>query len=199
MNIFAKNLLKSSTAFIMMKSLTEIKRLRKKYGLSQKELSKFSGVSQSLIAKIESKKVEPTYSKAVDLFNALESISQNKESCAKDLMVAKIFTVSKDTSVVQAIRVIKKHNVSQLPVMEDHVVCGLISESVILEKTLELDGKISNIFVGHVMVDAPPIISMNTRLRTIVELLCDQSIVLVQEKGKLKGIIAKADVLGLTE
>ena len=44
--------------------LNEISRLRKQLGLTQAELAKLSGVSQSLIAKLEAGKIEPSYSKA---------------------------------------------------------------------------------------------------------------------------------------
>ena len=40
-----------------------IKRKRKEFGLTQKQLSKESGVSQSLIAKIEAEKAQASYEK----------------------------------------------------------------------------------------------------------------------------------------
>ena len=44
-----------------MHNLDEISKLRKKLGISQSELSELSGVSQSLIAKLEAKKIDPSY------------------------------------------------------------------------------------------------------------------------------------------
>ena len=56
----------------MINSLTQIKTLRVKYGLNQKELAQQAGVSQSLIAKIEAGKAKnPTFdtlSKLADVF-----------------------------------------------------------------------------------------------------------------------------------
>ena len=54
--------------------LSEVKVIRKKLGLTQGELAKAAGVSQSLIAKIESTKIDPTYSKVKLIFHALESL-----------------------------------------------------------------------------------------------------------------------------
>ncbi|MBI2079314.1 helix-turn-helix domain-containing protein, partial [Candidatus Micrarchaeota archaeon] len=39
--------------------------LRRKLGITQKELAKLAGVSQSLIAKIEMGKIDPAYSKVL--------------------------------------------------------------------------------------------------------------------------------------
>ncbi len=52
--------------------LSEIKHLRKKFGLTQSQLAKLSGVSQSLIAKIEADRIDPTFSKAQKIFEAIK-------------------------------------------------------------------------------------------------------------------------------
>ena len=49
----------------MFNTLQEIKHLRKKFNLTQGELAKLAGVSQSLIAKIESNKINPTFTNSV--------------------------------------------------------------------------------------------------------------------------------------
>lgn len=50
-----------------------IKNLRELRGLSQVELSKASGISQSYISRLESGKQEPTLGVAEDLLEALEA------------------------------------------------------------------------------------------------------------------------------
>jgi predicted transcriptional regulator len=55
----------------MLYELEEIKKLRRKLGIGQKELAGLANVSQSLIAKIESKKIEPTYNKVRKIFDIL--------------------------------------------------------------------------------------------------------------------------------
>lgn len=56
----------------MLPSLDEIAKRRKLLGLTQKQLAKIAGVSQSFIAKIESGKIDPSYSKAKAIFDTLE-------------------------------------------------------------------------------------------------------------------------------
>ncbi len=74
----------------MLQELNEIKRLRNKHNLNQKELAERAGVSQSLIAKIEAGKIEPSFTKARKIFQALEELRENEELKAKDLMNKKI-------------------------------------------------------------------------------------------------------------
>lgn len=68
-------------------ALEEIKQIRKKYNLTQSDLAKRSGVSQSLIAKIEAGRIDPTYSNAQKIFNALNDMGEkarNKCRAAND-------------------------------------------------------------------------------------------------------------------
>jgi len=51
--------------------LSYIKKMRKKFGLTQAKLAKMAGVSQSLIAKIESEKIDPSYKIAKKIFTVL--------------------------------------------------------------------------------------------------------------------------------
>ena len=66
----------------------KIGEIRRVLGLTQTELAKLSGVSQSLIAKIESRKIDPAYSKVIAIFEALENRKkQHREGRkAKEIM-----------------------------------------------------------------------------------------------------------------
>ncbi len=88
---------------------------------------------------------------------------------------------------------------SQLPVLLNEHICGLITESIILEKVLPGSKDISILKAKDVMEDAPPIISPKTSFPTLVELLRTFPAIIVSEKGQLKGIICKSDLLGRAE
>jgi predicted transcriptional regulator len=178
-----------------MRQLTEIKRLRRKYNLSQKDLAFRSGVSQSLIAKVESGKVEPTYTKTIQLFDALEELRKKDQTRAKDLMNHDVITVDINDHITQIITIMKKSNFSQIPVLSNGKVCGLITESTILEKMLENSGKIAYLSANDLMEDAPPIIPREIVLQPILSLLQTSPMVLVMHQGELQGIICKSDVL----
>ena len=57
--------------------LSEIKKIRKNLGLTQTDLSKRANVSQSLIAKIEAGKIDPTFTKTKKIFETLNDLEKN--------------------------------------------------------------------------------------------------------------------------
>lgn len=178
----------------MFNDLKEIKILRKRLGINQKELAKKAGVSQSLIAKIEAEKIEPTYTKVKKIFDALKQMEEKEELKARDLMTKKTISIESKDLVKKAIRLMKEKGISQLPVMKDKTICGIINEKIIID--LIAEGRdISNIEVEKIMGEVPPIISLNTNQKIILELLKEYSIVLVANKGSIKGLISKSDLL----
>lgn len=175
---------------MILKNIKDIKKLRKRMGITQKELSKISGVSQSLIAKIESGIVEPSYSKAMKLVDALENYSSNeKKAC--DIMTKKIIFCKPNDRVSDAVKMMQKYKISQMPVLDNNKCIGLISESSILKAKLR--GEAS--FVRECLEPCPPIISEKSTLRMISSLLEFSPIVLVVKQGKFVGVITKTDVI----
>ncbi|MBI2647565.1 helix-turn-helix domain-containing protein, partial [Candidatus Woesearchaeota archaeon] len=59
--------------------LVEVKKIRKKLELTQTQLANRAGVSQSLIAKVESGRIDPTYSKTKKIFSALSELEKKEE------------------------------------------------------------------------------------------------------------------------
>ena len=178
-----------------MNKLNEIKRLRKKLDLNQKELAQQAGVSQSLIAKIEAGKIEPTYSKACRILDTLKDLEDQTEAKAEDLMNTKIVFIKPTAQVKEVIKIMKQKGISQIPVMKDKVVCGLINEKIILDQIVKGEN-MNTLLVEEIMDECPPIISLETKQRTILEILREHSIVLVARKGEIKGVISKSDLLG---
>jgi len=183
----------------MERTLQEIKRLRKKYHLTQKDLAIRSGVSQSLIAKIEAGRIDPTFTKTQFIFQALDQLREKEELKAKDVMHKKVNFADVDDSLDQIIKIIKSKNISQLPVLSNENVCGLITESTILKKVMESPHKAHSLKAGDIMEDSPPIVSLKTGLKTLLNLLQENQIVLVSDKGKVKGVISRSDLLGRVE
>ena len=176
----------------MMIGVKEIKEIRKKLGLTQFQLAKRANVSQSLIAKIEAGRLDPTYSNAMKIFDALNDFGSKKEIKASEIMSTKIISILPGASVRDAISGMKKNSFSQLPVIEDHKAVGLISESIILEALIEHKGKI----VEDIMQAAPPVVAESSSINVISNLLKYFPMVLVSAKGKLIGVITKTDLLG---
>ena len=82
-----------------------------------------------------------------------------------------------------------------MPVMQKERIIGILSESTILNKIVEKPEKVHSLKAEDMMEESPPIVSPNTGMHTLLELLRNHSIVLVSEKGDIKGIISKSDLL----
>ncbi|MBI2548477.1 CBS domain-containing protein [Candidatus Woesearchaeota archaeon] len=176
----------------MQYELEEVKELRKKYGLTQASFAKLAGVSQSLIAKIEAKSIDPTYSKVQQIFKAIEELQKHHELAAEEVMQKKIILVHPHDSLKETIQKMKKYEISQLPVIDEQKVVGLISEASILSAFVEGKGEVP---IQEVMGEAPPIIGKRSPIHIVVSLLKYYPLILVADGGKLEGLITKADVI----
>ncbi len=178
----------------MQYELDEIKKLRKKHNLTQAGLAGLAHVSQSLIAKIESGNLDPSYSKVRKILDVLNNLSEKNEAKAADFMQRKIIFSSPSELVSEAAKKMRKHEISQLPVIEKNHVIGLVSEADILE-IISKGKEISKIKLGDIMEDAPPLIPKNTPVKVVMELLKFAPILVVLDSGKLAGVITKSDLL----
>lgn len=172
--------------------LEEVKKIRKKLGMTQTELANRAGVSQSLIAKIESARIDPTYTKTKKIFAALSDLEKKEEIKAEQLMTSRIVSVGSNTPIKEAIAKMKKYEISQLPVIDNHKLVGLVSESTILDALL--NSKATK--VSEIMQESPPIVSKTTSIQVVSSLLKHYPVVIVSEGGRLIGLITKSDLLG---
>jgi len=172
--------------------LNEIKKIRKNLELTQTDLAKKANVSQSLIAKIESGKIDPTYTKTQKIFQTLNDLENKEEVKAEEIMNKKIVSISPTEDIKNSISKMKKYDISQMPVVENDNVVGLISESTLLNALLDKKFK----KVSEIMEESPPIVSKNASIQLISNLLRHYPMVMVSDSGKLIGLVTKSDLLG---
>jgi predicted transcriptional regulator len=172
--------------------IKDIKRIRMQLGLTQSELSKKANVSQSLIAKVESGLIDPSYSNIKKIFDTLDALRSVGEPTAKDIMQKQVITLNINDAIKVAIEKMKKNAISQLPVLDNNQIVGLVTESDLLD--VITSGKhLSK--VSEIMKDAPPIVAENAKAKVLLHLLKFYSLLIVVDKGKFKGVITKADIL----
>lgn len=195
------NLLKIYSYYKLMRlpELKTIRNIRKQIGINQTQLARAAGVSQSLIARIEAGKVDPSYSNAKKLFLALESVGRGKILVAKDIMSRHLATIRSNVSVKDAAKTMKSKKISQIPVVDDGIVVGSISEKTIIDKVaqgLNLDN-LALVPIRDLMDEAFPQVDENSHISVISTLLEYHPAVLVTNKGRINGIVTKADLLKL--
>jgi len=181
-----------------MHGLDDIKKLRKRMGLTQQELARKARVSQSLLAKIETGKISPGYEKTCRIFAALDSMAKTSETKAGEIATRKVISASAQETVAEVIRKMAQHGISQLPVMEGGKAVGLVTDSGLLEKTSSgaVDARTA---VSEAMEGAPPMISEDAGISAVAGLLKHFPIVMVVKRGDVIGVITKSDVLGKME
>ncbi|MEM3728787.1 MAG: CBS domain-containing protein [Candidatus Bathyarchaeia archaeon] len=180
----------------MLPSIEEIAKRRKLLGLTQEQLAKLAGVSQSFIAKLESGKIDPSYSKVKAVFDVLERAETGENYTAKTVFHEGVVGVEKTDKVAKAISLMMEHGFSQLPVFDKGKCVGCVSEKTILgQVTAAKDlSKVSQKLVEEIMEEAPPQIDENAPLQLVSSLLRFYPAVLVTKKGEIAGIITKADL-----
>jgi predicted transcriptional regulator len=181
----------------MLPNLDEIGRRRRLLQLSQKQLAKLSGNSQSMIAKIESGRISPSYMKTKAVFDTLESLERRNEVKAKEVSHGKIVGLQSHETVAKGVRVMRETGYSQLPVFSGGQVVGGLTEKTILEKLVSAPNpnEVSKESVEKIMDEAFPTVGEETPLSVISALLQYEPAVLVSKRGRTLGIITKADLL----
>lgn len=177
--------------------IEDIQKLRKKIGLTQSELARKAGVSQSLIAKIESERVDPAYSKVKAIINALENelITQKSDKTAADIMTAHPIFVRRSDSLDKVMKIMKEKGISQLPVFEANECVGSVSDDMLVDWITRYGTGISKAKVSGAMKEAFPVLPKNADMETIATLLKAYKAVLIKHGGVIRGIVTKADLI----
>ncbi|HMK15339.1 MAG TPA: helix-turn-helix domain-containing protein, partial [Methanomicrobiales archaeon] len=109
----------------------EIRSRRVMLGLTQTELARKAGISQSMVARIESGSVDPRVSTLTRIVAVL-SEKEKPPYRAGDVMHTPVYSVGPAEPVSRAVEIMEKSDVSQLPVIDRGVPVGCISESAIV-------------------------------------------------------------------
>ncbi|MGC9434706.1 MAG: CBS domain-containing protein [Methanomicrobiales archaeon] len=175
----------------------EIRTKREMLGLRQTEVARRAGLSQSMIARIEAGSVDPRVS---TLSKILDVLATAERSCitAADVMHAPVWSVRPDDPLGKAISIMEDREVSQIPVIEEGMPVGCISETAIIDVMERGDvGKKREIRVKEYMEAGFPTVPPHTPLDSVVALLHQHHAVVVLECGEVKGVITKHDLLHL--
>ena len=179
--------------------LTEIKELRKRLDISQEILGKIINANQSTISRIESGKADPSYSKVKKLFEFLEYEKMKRkktEKKATDIMTKAPITINYKSSIKNAVELMNRYNISQLPIIDDNKNLGSITSKKV-QKVITDNHELINAEVDLIKELPFPEVEKDWDIKDISNLLTNYSAVLVKKHGKYIGIITDADLLKL--
>ena len=175
----------------------QLKKIRVQLGITQSELAKAAGVSQSLIAKLESGLVDPSFSTMKSISEALRSHIRMEGKKAGDVMSSPVVSVQSGVSISESINLMKKSNISQIPVYSGSKLVGSITENQIVAilSGLEDPRAVLSKPISTVMQPAFPIVSKDTPIEALFSLFKFVPAVLVATGDKVEGIVTKIDML----
>jgi len=120
----------------------------------------------------------------------------------KNLMSEDLITVDKDQNLSDALKLLRKHNVSRLPVTNNKELVGIISERDIANKLGSSKYEsmpASRLHISSVMVKDVFTVPKTMQLEDVAKLMLDNGIgsVPVMDDEKMVGIVSKADFVTL--
>ncbi|AOW80012.1 XRE family transcriptional regulator [Halodesulfurarchaeum formicicum] len=157
--------------------------------MTQRELADRAEVSQPLIARIEGGDVDPRLSTLRRIVEALEAAA-GEVIRAESLMHETVVSVGPGDPVSLAVERMQEAGYSQLPVIEEGVPVGSISDSDVIQAGEAVGEK----QVREIMSESFPTVSTDAVLSEIRSLLEYYKAVMVTEDGTTVGIITQADV-----
>ncbi len=178
----------------------EIKTLRKSLNISQKELGEKLNISQSTISRIENGTMDPPYSKFKQIYEFLENERISRKRSIKhavDILTPEIIFINPHSTVKEAVELMTKYNISQIPIIESNHNYGSITAKKI-QGYITDDPIILNLKVTDIKELPFPEVEKNWNVKDISNLLINYPAVLVKEDKKFIGIITDSNFLKLT-
>lgn len=180
---------------------SDIRRLRKSLDITQAELSKASGISQSTIAKIERGNISAGYETVVILFETMDNMRQKsmKDIKAIDIASRDVVTIQSNERIASAIELMRSTGFSQLPVLSGEVSVGSLSERNIFDllRTGRTMDELRDSPISAIMEDSFPLVNESTPMSSVTSMMSNSNAVLVARKGRVVGMITNADLLKL--
>jgi predicted transcriptional regulator len=183
--------------FMNLPTASELKRKRESLGLKQADIARMAGISQSMIARIESGTVDPRVSTLRKVIDVLTDAERSKIT-ARHVMCRPVLSVLASDPISRAVSIMEERGISQVPVLENGVPVGCISETAIVT-ALDRGGvpRDTMLKVKDYMESGFPTVPPDADLTTVVHILQDNHAVLVVDRGTIQGVITKHDLISM--
>ena len=177
--------------------LSEIRTLRKSLDISQKELGDKLLIPQSTVSRIENGTMDPPYSKVKKIYDFLINEQNRRRGVkltAKDIMTKKIISVTSESTIKEAIKLMNEYEISQIPIIDQGQNQGSLTSKNVQKHIIDNPGLIH--LKALDLKELPfPEVEKSWSVKEISNLLVNYPAVLVKDSNKYIGIITDSDFL----
>lgn len=122
----------------------------------------------------------------------------------KEIMTKEIISVDKDVDLKHVLDLMKKHDITKIPVVEDKKLIGIVTDNIIAYKLGSIRKKgipASRLHASSVTEKDIEIISPDTEIKTILKKVGEPgpTMLCIVENDHLIGVLTKADLLPLVD
>jgi len=169
-----------------------LRQWRKTLGLTQAQLATESGLTQSVIAKVERENVDPRASTLRKMVAALlRSEAPDKPHTVGDIMIEEVAVLAPEDTVQSAIERMVREGISQLPVVATNgAIMGLVSETSLLRTDVERDAPVQSVMQMNFEV-----VNMGISIAEGRRLLEEREVLLITDSGVLCGLVSRIDMV----
>lgn len=114
----------------------------------------------------------------------------------KDIMTDDVATISPETSVVEAARLMQQHDIGSLPVCEGPDLVGIVTDRDIVIRSVAHGKDLATTPIREVMTQRVMTISPETEVNQVAALMSNQQVrrVPVVENNRLVGMVSLGDL-----
>ncbi|DAC31497.1 MAG TPA: CBS domain-containing protein [Candidatus Poseidoniaceae archaeon] len=169
-----------------------LRQWRKTLGLTQSQLAEESGLTQSVIAKVERESVDPRASTLRKMVAALlRCESPDQAHTVGDIMVEEVAVLAPEDTVQSAIERMVREGISQLPVISaSGAIIGLVSESSLLGVNVMREAPVQSVMQMNFEV-----VNVGVSIAEGRRLLVEREVLLITDAGALCGLVSRIDMV----
>jgi len=160
--------------------------------ITQRKLAEACGIRQSMMAKIESGGVMPSYALLKRVLDELAQLENKGDRPAWKLMHRGIIGVGLHEPLKRASDLMTRHDVSQLVVYEGREIVGSLLDREVLRV---MSGGKKDLRVADALEAPFPMVDESSPRSVFASLVISGRAVVVTKKGLPVGIITRADVI----
>ncbi|MBN1502478.1 CBS domain-containing protein [Candidatus Woesearchaeota archaeon] len=111
-----------------------------------------------------------------------------------------VITILKDSSMFDAVKLMDKHNIGCIAVVEKERPIGILTERDIIRRVVAKEKNLKQTKVADIMTKNPVTVNSEASILEVTRIMSENNFrrVLVVKNDKLVGLVTAKDIIGLT-